>query len=446
MKNIPHNCAQSISSLRESISSLESQPQLDADIANAIERGYFRPQEEQHLQDWFAHFLTLRETLWEFIDDASAALRKDTRLVQSLQDWRYLITGYVAATLVIRMDHFLVDNLASHKLTQRKLNEPYRSHRIRRKQFTRIFNALTDPANILLLSQVMTFLDNNKSWLAKLKQDEVIGDLVNNLAEYTSYIDPGKRRYVKRRLRYRWHSLRRRFAVAKQNVSFVFLEQSGRVISDIGFHRRRKRVNARIHGKLESLLQPGDVIVTRQELVASNLFLPGYWPHCALYIGTEQQRLALNIKIDKQRQQRWTGNKCVLEAQKDGVQFRPLSETLAVDAVAILRPALATATLAERIGLVCEHEGKEYNFDFDFFNSDKLVCTEVVYRAYDGIDPIHFTLPERAGRPTLSAEDILDLALTTGMFEVVAVFGTPGSRRKIKVGAAAKTVLARSYT
>ncbi len=445
MENKLHNYTQSLINLGDTITSLEACTQLQDDIVAAISRGYFRPKEEQRLLDWFMHFLTIRESLWEIIDEASNILEQDINLVNTLQDWRYLITGYVAASLVIRMDHFLVDELAAHKLTQRKLNEPYLSHRIQRKQYTRIFKALTSPANVLLLLQVMTFIGDNKLKIKELAEDDVIGDLAKDLSRYTSYIDPGKRRYLKRRLRFRWHSFRRRFAVAKQNVSFVFLEQSGRVIADIGARHRDKRVTHLVHSELEALLKPGDVIVTRHDWVASNLFLPGFWPHCALYIGTEQQRLEMGIVIDEPRQQRWSGDKCVLEAQKDGVLFRPLSETFDVDAVAILRPVLATKIIAERIAVVCEHEGKGYNFDFDFFSSDKLVCTEVVYRAYDGIEPIHFTLQERAGRPTLSAEDILDLALETEMFAVVAVFGTPANLEIIVQGEQAHECLKVSY-
>ena len=93
--------------------------------------------------------------------------------------------------------------------------------------------------------------------------------------------------------------------------------------------------------------------------------------------------------------------------------------------MAVIRPQLDQADLAQALGRIAEYEGMLYNFDFDFFRSDRLVCTEVVYRAYDGIGSIRIPLQERSGRPTLSAEDLLDLAVAGQGFDPVAVYGGP---------------------
>lgn len=50
------------------------------------------------------------------------------------------------------------------------------------------------------------------------------------------------------------------------------------------------------------------------------------------------------------------------------------------------------------------HRGKGYDFDFDFTTPDRLVCTELIFRTYDGI----LRLPEMrmiAGQPRLAAVD-----------------------------------------
>ena len=67
------------------------------------------------------------------------------------------------------------------------------------------------------------------------------------------------------------------------------------------------------------------------------------------------------------------------------------------------------------------HEGKPYDFDFDFTRSDRLVCTEVVYRSYGGVGGVSFSLTRRAGRLTLAAEDLVDMALARQFFDTLAV-------------------------
>ena len=69
------------------------------------------------------------------------------------------------------------------------------------------------------------------------------------------------------------------------------------------------------------------------------------------------------------------------------------------------------------------HEGKLYDFVFDFRKADRLACTEVVYRGYHGIGGVNFTLCKHAGRPCVSAEDLLEQMFASGHFEKVLDFG-----------------------
>jgi hypothetical protein len=136
----------------------------------------------------------------------------------------------------------------------------------------------------------------------------------------------------------------------------------------------------------------------------------------------------------------------ILEARKDGVLLRDVADALSVDALSVIRPRVTPPAIGAAIDRALSHRGKLYDFDFDFFTADRLVCTEVVYRAYDGLDGIRFELTERAGKPTLSAEDILWMAIRRNGFEPLAVFGVRGTRRRLVHGDRAGGLIERSLS
>jgi hypothetical protein len=125
--------------------------------------------------------------------------------------------------------------------------------------------------------------------------------------------------------------------------------------------------------------------------------------------------------------------RCVLEALKDGVRIRSVDSPLSSDAVLVLRPRLTQSEIAQAIARGLFHEGKPYDFDFDFSRSDRLVCTEIVYRSYEGVGGMQFQLVRRAGRLTLAAEDLIHMALERQGFEPLAVYA-PGRTPALCVG------------
>jgi len=153
-----------------------------------------------------------------------------------------------------------------------------------------------------------------------------------------------------------------------------------------------------------------------------------------LFIGSAAQREVLGVTVSQDIASRWRDDRCVLEALKDGVHFRPVQETLAVDNFLVIRPNLQADEMKQALERIVRHEGKQYNFDFDFFSSDRLVCSEVVYRAFDGLGGLKFPLTERAGRHTLSPEDLVRFALESDAMQVVGIFGVDGARQSYVSG------------
>lgn len=403
-------------------------------------RGTFTPDEEARLLDWFAAVLTVRAAVEEVVVDAVAVLGTSFDRELGRDEWRVFLAGYAAVSILVGLDRTVVEEVARTSLVQRKLNEGSPERGLPRKRLTAVYRALSRPGPALRLLRAMRWLDERRDVLAELAEDPIAGMLVARLPELERALDPSLRRFFDLFGGFESHSWRRRGASARQQTLLATLEAAGRVASELRLPRAKAVLP--ILEELRPRLRPGDVLVTRHEGALTNVFLPGFWPHVALYVGSPSQRDALGLKL-----QRSTGEHVdaeeTLEALKDGVRFRLLASTLAVDAVAVLRPALPSEEVARALSRVAVHEGKLYDFDFDFFRSDRLVCTEVVYRAYDGIGPLRFSLAERAGRPTLSAEDLVDLALDErpSPFEVVAVYGVGASTRTVCYGSDAASVL-----
>lgn len=96
----------------------------------------------------------------------------------------------------------------------------------------------------------------------------------------------------------------------------------------------------------------------------------------------------------------------IIESVSEGVVFSSFEHSVGgADAVAVLRPRLTESQLRECLARAFSHVGKPYDFEFDFFSTDKLVCTELVFRAFDG--EIEFPLVTILGTKTLPAIEIV---------------------------------------
>lgn len=405
-------------------------------VEEASARGYFLPDEDEAVRLRYLQYLGLRTALLEI----PLALAPGS----GGRDWigrlPAFVTAYAAACVLVRATRFLTELALAHPVLWKKLDEEDLRIGLPRKTFTRLYRSSVAPETLARFHAAAEFHHEHRREIRGLSDDPVVGPMVLLLGQEEALIDLRRRGAVWRHLVYRWFSFRRRQRSAWRQVMFGLFEAGGSAIADLRQPGIKpsgapKRLLPPIREELLASLKPGDVLVTRHDDALSNLFLPGFWPHAVLYLGSAGERDAMGVESPPEIATRALGPIRFLESKKDGVRFRPAEETLAVDACVVLRSSLEKVDLARAIGRAMEHEGKLYDFLFDFRTSDRLACTEVIYRGFHGIGQVSFRLKEVSGRKCLPAEDLLDQALACG-FRVHATAGVVGD--SVLFGAAAE--------
>jgi hypothetical protein len=160
---------------------------------------------------------------------------------------------------------------------------------------------------------------------------------------------------------------------------------------------------------LSEKLEPGDIILERRNWYVSNVGLPGFWPHAALYAGTQRQileRLAkdpaviatcgdLGERFAKKYPKAWASlaerdesghEKTIVEAVSEGVVSASIEHSCGADYVAALRPRISPLARAHAIERALSFWGRPYDFNFDFATDDEVVCSELVIKAFEPLE------------------------------------------------------------
>ena len=389
-----------------------------ADARAAQTRGYYLPDEDERLRDAYLSYLGARATLWQMIHDLEPHLKT--------KDLRIFAIAFCAASMLVRSAGYLIELAKKYPVALAKLDEAEPRYHLPRKTLTRIYRSLSSPHAQWRYRQAREFYECYRTEVHQELEASDLGQLVLWLEKEEPLFDERKRSPGASLLEYVLYSLGRKAGSGYTKVMFHLFRLSGSAISELKqpFVKAKgsgKRVTSQVLEEISKQLNPGDIVITRHDDAMSNLFLPGFWPHAALYIGRRDEREELGIPA--------TGDRAitVLEAKKDGVRFRELRETLSVDAFLILRPRVKPEELREALTRALSHEGKLYDFIFDFRKAERLACTEVIYRSFHGIGPWQLELLKKSGRLALPAEDLIHQVLDKGLAEVAYLYGVQGT-------------------
>lgn len=188
-----------------------------------------------------------------------------------------------------------------------------------------------------------------------------------------------------------------------------------------------------MHAKME----PADIVVARKNWFLSNIGLPGFWPHAELYIGSPAELSAYfdTPEVTAQLEQELGGKSFtehvksahpaiwasyqerphgdpirIIEATSEGVIFSALEYGAGADYVGVMRPRRSRAEKARAVLRALSYYGRPYDFNFDFLTDETVVCTELVYKAWEPTATnrgVEFDMVRVMGRNTLPANDMV---------------------------------------
>jgi hypothetical protein len=371
-------------------------------------RAFYLPEEDDRIRWQFVSYLSLRSGLLRMV-----ATYAGFESVKSPENRAAcFMLGYAAAAAAFEKTLVLLKGLGEDPLVARKLNEQEPLWGIDAGTLDQIRSAASSSRSQEKFEELGAFYEARREEWRELKAWSEA-----EFAWLDARINAGTR-YVKAnglsRPKVWLDSLTRRIKEDAYRPIYSAQSTISTVIGDFRVVQDPPLISIeQIEKEIAPRLRPGDIFLERRNWFMSNAFLPGFWPHSALYVGTIEDLRRLGIADHPEVRKRSAEYlrkapdgraHTVIEAVSEGVVFNSITESMHADFVAVLRPRLTETQAAQAIVKAFSHLGKPYDFEFDFFTSDKLVCTELLYRSYEGL--IHFDLVRVMGRDTLPALEI----------------------------------------
>jgi hypothetical protein len=193
-------------------------------------------------------------------------------------------------------------------------------------------------------------------------------------------------------------------------------------ISGLGFTNRKIKFITDIElNEIKTKLEPGDILLKRNDWQGTNLGIPGFWTHTGIYLGSPEEMdnyfrdvkgldgESLSEKLKSINEIIYyemlrEDEKYVIEAIEEGVAAKPLSHIARVDYFSALRPRITREEKLKAILKAYSFVGRPYDFSFNINTDDAFICTEVIEKAFG--ESITFKRDQRLGKKTIFPNSI----------------------------------------
>lgn len=190
------------------------------------------------------------------------------------------------------------------------------------------------------------------------------------------------------------------------NLAGSFQNRHGRLHKDQAFM-------AMVTKKLKSL----DILLEKTPFRLTDRFIPGYWGHAAIYIGSVSELKSLglwNHPLVERFKSKMNNGHLIVEALRSKVQLNSLESFSDIDDFALLRLKMPLSLKEKRSHILraLSQVGKRYDFNFDVETGKTIVCSELHYRTFINIP---FATTRILSRSTISVDQVAEVALSGGL-------------------------------
>jgi permuted papain-like amidase YaeF/Yiix C92 family enzyme len=416
--------------------------------------GFFDAPQQDQIESLLFRYLACRHAIWHL---ANYHRDNDSRYPDDEAKAKSCVVAFNAGFNLLLYDAALVKAFRGDSIAVKKLNEEFYRSRIPAGTYDRLLLEVTDRDQLRALRDSLLLYTNElqdpDSALAKIvKESSVYSALVKSTESAATRTDAAVRELVETESRImpnldnraRHTRLAELLGTSEAKAGAVLYAARAHLFKGVSRIKNPEShlivFSAQQKRQVYDSLQAGDIILTYTAGYMSDIFIPGIFKHAITYVGSPLDRRNAGLTAD---QLAWVPNlereslldaasraklpsgqdADVIEAVGEGVIFNHLDHIMDthINRLLVLRPRVSSQERTKALANVFLFLGDGYDFKFDFADASEQVCTEVVYRALDGKGSINFALVERAGHPTLSADDIANnyLASPSKSFEFV---------------------------
>jgi hypothetical protein len=219
---------------------------------------------------------------------------------------------------------------------------------------------------------------------------------------------------------------------AAEQVSKMFGNTAGMIVTRNGIMAELPKNEER---KITLQMAPMDILLEKAPFRLTDYFIPGYWCHVGIWTGSEAELKALDVwddlpKLHNDAVEKYgysgsdfqtairTGHQ-IIEALRPGVQINTFQHFLNIDDLGVIRFKGQSDEQKKAYLLNAFRQiGKNYDFSFDVESTEEIVCSELVYVAFDDLV---WDTSKSLGRYTISPDQVAR-KLADESFEPVLLF------------------------